>query len=98
MACCFPFPFLTVGFPDHPDRQSGIVFDVSSKRDVYGPGGSYHVFAGKDGSKGLGLSSLKVEDAIPDYSSLKPTELKVLDDWVSFFTKRYNIIGQIVKM
>lgn len=76
----------------------GIVFDVSSKRDVYGPGGSYHVFAGKDGSKGLGLSSLKVEDAIPDYSSLKPTELKVLDDWVSFFTKRYNIIGQIVKM
>ncbi|KAG8929460.1 hypothetical protein FRC02_005552 [Tulasnella sp. 418] len=48
----------------------GTVFDVSGKRDMYGPGGSYHIFAGKDGSKGLGLSSLKAEDAIPDYSTL----------------------------
>lgn len=28
---------------------------------MYGPGKSYNVFAGKDGSKGLGLSSLKPE-------------------------------------
>jgi hypothetical protein len=56
---------------------------VSNKREVYGPGGSYHVFAGKDGSKGLGQSSLKVEDAIADYSSLSEAELKVLDDWVA---------------
>jgi hypothetical protein len=63
----------------------GIVFDVSSKRDVYGPGGSYHVFAGKDGSKGLGKSSLKPEDAVPDYSSLTQEELKVLDDWVALY-------------
>ncbi|PLW08790.1 hypothetical protein PCASD_03465 [Puccinia coronata f. sp. avenae] len=75
----------------------GIVFDVSSKRDVYGPGGSYHVFAGKDGSKGLGKSSLKPEDAVPDYSSLSQEELKVLDDWVAFFKKRYNIIGKVVQ-
>ena len=29
----------------------GVIYDVSAKREVYGPGGSYHVFAGKDASK-----------------------------------------------
>ncbi|KAG8967413.1 hypothetical protein FRC03_010029 [Tulasnella sp. 419] len=73
----------------------GTVFDVSGKRDMYGPGGSYHIFAGKDGSKGLGLSSLKAEDAIPDYSTLGPDEQKVLDNWYDFFAKRYNQVGTV---
>ncbi|KAH9815468.1 cytochrome b5-like heme/steroid binding domain-containing protein [Melampsora americana] len=75
----------------------GIVFDVSSKAEMYGPSGSYRIFAGKDGSKGLGLSSLKPEDAIADYSSLGPSEMKVLDDWVTFFKKRYNIVGRVTQ-
>lgn len=42
--------------PDKPVYVAikGKVFDVSSKREMYGAGGSYHVFAGKDASKGLG--------------------------------------------
>jgi len=71
------------------------VFDVSRKRDTYGPGGSYAIFAGKDGSRGLGLSSLKPEDAVPDYSTLEEKDRKVLDDWHAFFTKRYNIVGRV---
>lgn len=59
---------------------------MSHKRDVYGPGKSYAIFAGKDGSRGLGLSSLKPEDAVPDWSTLDEKELKVLDDWHAFFT------------
>lgn len=47
------------------------------------PGKGYHIFAGKDGSRGLGMSSLKPEDAVPDYSTLDDKQLKVLDDWVS---------------
>lgn len=66
--------------------QSGTVFDVSHKRDTYGPGGSYHLFAGKDASKALGKSSLKEEDAVPDYSNLPEPEMKVLNDWHAFFT------------
>ncbi|MBW0464372.1 hypothetical protein O181_004087 [Austropuccinia psidii MF-1] len=62
----------------------GIVFDVSAKREVYGLGGSYHIFARRDGSKGLGKSSLKPEDATSDYSSLDENESKVLANWVSF--------------
>lgn len=33
----------------------GTVFDVSAKRDTYGPGGSYALLAGKDGSVGVYL-------------------------------------------
>ncbi|KAJ7161916.1 cytochrome b5 [Mycena crocata] len=74
----------------------GTVFDVSAKSDVYGLGKSYNIFAGKDGSKGLGMSSLKEEHAVPDYSDLNEADRKVLDDWHGFFTKRYNIVGRVI--
>ncbi|TFK19270.1 progesterone binding protein [Coprinopsis marcescibilis] len=74
----------------------GTIFDVTRKKEVYGPGESYHIFAGKDGSRGLGMSSLKPEHAVADYSTLSEDERKVLDDWHSFFSKRYNIVGRVV--
>lgn len=61
------------------------MFDVSHKRETYGQGGSYSLFAGKDASKALGMSSLKAEDASPDYSKLPEAEMKVLNDWHAFF-------------
>jgi hypothetical protein len=65
---------------------TGTIFDVSHKAEVYGPGKSYNVFAGKDGSKGLGMSSLKPEDAVADYSQLDEKDRKTLDDWYDFFS------------
>ncbi|KAK7002182.1 putative steroid-binding protein 3 [Favolaschia claudopus] len=76
----------------------GTVFDVSAKADVYGSGKSYNIFAGKDGSKGLGMSSLKEADAVPDYSELSDADRKVLDDWHGFFSKRYNVVGRVVDL
>ncbi|KAI0266964.1 cytochrome b5-like heme/steroid binding domain-containing protein [Gloeopeniophorella convolvens] len=76
----------------------GTVFDVSHKRETYGPGGSYSLFAGKDASRALGLSSLKPEDAVPDYSTLEEKDRKTLDEWHSFFTKRYNIVGRVADL
>ncbi|KAF8528539.1 progesterone binding protein [Hysterangium stoloniferum] len=73
----------------------GTVFDVSAKRDTYGPGRSYHCFTGKDASRALGKSTLKDEDLLADYSTLDGTQMKVLDDWHSFFIKRYNIVGHV---
>jgi membrane-associated progesterone receptor component len=64
----------------------GTIFDVSHKADVYGPGKSYNIFAGKDASKGLGMSSLEPENAVADYSDLNEADMKVLNDWHSFFT------------
>ncbi|EST05294.1 Cytochrome b5-like heme/steroid binding domain protein [Kalmanozyma brasiliensis GHG001] len=75
----------------------GTIFDVSPKREMYEPGKGYHIFAGKDGSRGLGMSSLKPEDAVPDYSTLDDKQLKVLDDWHSYYTKRYNIVGKVAQ-
>ncbi|KAK1231410.1 hypothetical protein PQX77_005473 [Marasmius sp. AFHP31] len=76
----------------------GTVFDVTHKKDVYGPGKSYNIFAGKDGSRGLGLSSLKTEDAVPDYSVLDEKDMKTLNDWHEFFKKRYNIVGRVTDL
>lgn len=50
--------------------------------DLAAPGNGYHVFAGKDASRGLGMSSLKPEDAVSDYSTLTEAQMKVLNDWV----------------
>ncbi|ORZ26259.1 cytochrome b5-like heme/steroid binding domain-containing protein [Lobosporangium transversale] len=72
----------------------GTVFDVTTKKAMYGPSGGYHCFAGKDASKALGMSSLKAEDCIADYSTLSEKERKTLDDWYSFFEKRYPIVGK----
>ena len=51
------------------------------------PGKGYNVFAGRDASKALGRSSMKTEDLSADYSELTEWELKVLDDWLAYYTK-----------
>ncbi|RPB27911.1 putative progesterone binding protein [Terfezia boudieri ATCC MYA-4762] len=73
----------------------GTVFDVSRNRASYGPGGAYHVFAGKDASRGLAKSSVKPEDAVAEWIDLDEKEKGVLNDWYTFFSKRYNIIGKV---
>jgi membrane-associated progesterone receptor component len=53
------------------------------------------VFAGKEPNRALGLSSLKPEDCISDFSGLSEKEQQVLKDWHTFFSKRYNIVGRL---
>ncbi|CRG85480.1 hypothetical protein PISL3812_02535 [Talaromyces islandicus] len=72
----------------------GTVFDVS-KNAAYAPSGQYHVFAGKDPSRALASSSLKVEDCRPDWYDLEDKEKTVLDEWFLFFSKRYNVVGKV---
>ncbi|KAF7721713.1 hypothetical protein EC973_004275 [Apophysomyces ossiformis] len=74
----------------------GDVFDVSSKADVYGKGCGYNVFTGKDASKALGKSSLKIEDCVPDTTELTAEEQQTLDKWHKFFSDRYPIVGKVV--
>jgi membrane-associated progesterone receptor component len=61
----------------------------------FGADTSYSVFAGKEPNRALGLSSLKPEDCISDYSALSDKEKQVLNDWHTFFSKRYNIVGRL---
>ncbi|KIV78605.1 hypothetical protein, variant 1 [Exophiala sideris] len=53
------------------------------------------VFAGKDPSRALALSSLKPEDCVPEWDDLDDKYKTVLDEWYSFFSKRYNIVGKV---
>lgn len=51
------------------------------------------VFAGKDASRALGMTSTKAEDVSPNWKDLSDKEKGVLNDWVKFFANRYNIVG-----
>ncbi|KAI5966214.1 uncharacterized protein KGF55_000523 [Candida pseudojiufengensis] len=79
-----------------------LIYDVTSNSDSYKPGKGYNVFVGKDSSRLLGTSSLKLkpneEGKTPeswDYSDFGDKELKVLNDWVKFFKMRYPIVGVV---
>lgn len=82
--------------PDLPTLVAikGRVFDVT-KNPAYGTDGQYHVFAGKDPSRALATSSLKPEDCRPDWYDLEDKQKTVLDEWMTFFSKRYNIVGRV---
>ncbi|KAI4867328.1 cytochrome b5 [Hypoxylon rubiginosum] len=70
----------------------GKVYDVSGNK-AYRSGGSYHVFAGKDASRALAKTSTKAEDVKPEWEDLDDKEKQTLEDWNTFFSKRYNVVG-----
>ncbi|TVY41619.1 putative steroid-binding protein [Lachnellula occidentalis] len=72
----------------------GKVFDVTGNK-MYLEGGSYHVFAGHDASRALALTSTKAADVKPEWQDLEDDKKKVLDDWMTFFSKRYNVVGLV---
>ncbi|KAI1389784.1 cytochrome b5 [Hypoxylon trugodes] len=72
----------------------GKVYDVSGNK-AYREGGSYHVFAGKDASRALAKTSTKAEDVKPEWQDLGDKEKQTLDDWNTFFSKRYNVVGVV---
>eukprot|EP00640_Fibrocapsa_japonica_P002373 CAMPEP_0113938032 /NCGR_PEP_ID=MMETSP1339-20121228/4470_1 /TAXON_ID=94617 /ORGANISM="Fibrocapsa japonica" /LENGTH=278 /DNA_ID=CAMNT_0000940963 /DNA_START=93 /DNA_END=929 /DNA_ORIENTATION=+ /assembly_acc=CAM_ASM_000762 len=79
----------------------GTVFDMSfGGVGFYGPGGPYHVMAGRDASRSLAKMSLDVNDVeSPDISDLNDKEKKVLDDWFTRFleVRKYPVCGKLVK-
>ena len=55
------------------------------------------VFAGKDASRALAMSSVKPEDVVAEWEDLSDKEKTVLEEWMTFFSKRYNIVGKVVQ-
>ncbi|RYP78414.1 hypothetical protein DL771_000599 [Monosporascus sp. 5C6A] len=62
---------------------------------AYQAGGSYHVFAGKDASRALAKTSTNPDDVTPEWQDLDDKEKSTLNDWVTFFSKRYNVVGVV---
>ncbi|TXG62263.1 hypothetical protein EZV62_013626 [Acer yangbiense] len=63
----------------------GRVFDVTTGKSFYGPGGAYVMFAGKDASRALAKMSKNDEDITPSLDGLTEKEIGVLDDWEKKF-------------
>jgi hypothetical protein len=53
------------------------------------------VFAGKDASRALGKTSTKFEDVSSEWKDLSDKDKGTLNDWVTFFSKRYNVVGVV---
>ncbi|OAY27520.1 probable steroid-binding protein 3 [Manihot esculenta] len=74
----------------------GRVFDVTTGKSFYGPGGSYAMFAGKDASRALAKMSKNDEDVSPSLDGLTEKEMGVLDDWEKKFEAKYPIVGRVI--
>ena len=78
----------------------GLVFDVSAN-DVYKEGGGYHAFAGRDASVALAKMNFAEELMDPKKThwskegELDDKQMQVLNDWVAFYEKRYQIIAKL---
>jgi membrane-associated progesterone receptor component len=78
---------------------SGKVYDMSyGGAQFYGKGGPYHVFAGRDATRGLSKMSLKEEDAISsDISDFGEAENKTKGEWeAKFISRKYPVVGVII--
>ncbi|KAL5017353.1 hypothetical protein ScPMuIL_006942 [Solemya velum] len=73
----------------------GQVFDVTKGKQHYGPGGGYHFFAGKDGSRGFVSGEFTDAGLIEDCSGLSHQDMLGLEEWLEFYHKTYKYIGKL---
>lgn len=74
----------------------GLVFDVSSGEDFYGPDRGYHIFAGRNAQRALALVSLKMEEVEnTDISDLDETSINTLNDWIKKYHSKYVHVGYL---
>ncbi|QDS75377.1 hypothetical protein FKW77_002550 [Venturia effusa] len=81
----------------------GKVFDVSSGRNFYGPGGPYNNFAGRDASRGLACGSFDEEMLTKDLQGpldkledLDAEQMDALRGWEERFNEKYLVVGKLV--
>ena len=81
----------------------GRVFDVTSGRNFYGPGGPYENFAGRDASRGLACGSFDedmltkdLEGPLDTLTGLGNEELEALRGWEERFEEKYLVVGRLV--
>jgi len=77
----------------------GKIYDVSSNRRIYGPGGSYGFFAGRDAIRAYATGCFdKVECLTGDVSGLTTSQMNSVKHWVDFYhdSKDYGFVGYVV--
>ncbi|OTA99553.1 hypothetical protein M426DRAFT_325023 [Hypoxylon sp. CI-4A] len=81
----------------------GRVFDVTSGRNFYGPGGPYENFAGRDATRGLAFHSFDedmltkdLDGPLDKLEGLGPEEYESLQGWEERFLSKYLVVGKLV--
>ncbi|XP_044471497.1 probable steroid-binding protein 3 [Mangifera indica] len=74
----------------------GCVFDVTTGKTFYGPGGACAMFAGKDASRALAKMSKNDEDITSSLDGPSDKEIGVLADWEKKFEAKYPVVGRVV--
>ncbi|KFD55524.1 cytochrome b5-like Heme/Steroid binding domain protein [Trichuris suis] len=78
---------------------NGKIYDVTSKRELYGSGGPYGLFAGRDASRCLAKFSTDIsllKDEHDDLSDLTSSEMNVLMEWALQFDQLYPCVGRLL--
>ncbi|XP_053223907.1 neuferricin [Podarcis raffonei] len=73
----------------------GQVFDVQRGRKHYGPGGAYSFFSGKDASRAFASGDFTPAGLVDDISGLSPLQMLAIQNWLSFYSKNYVLIGKV---
>lgn len=73
----------------------GQVYDVTEGRAFYGPGGAYHVFAGREVSRALARMVVTEAECTGDLSDVDERQMATLQDWEAKLGKKYKIVGQV---
>jgi len=96
-------PFNGADRPEVYLAVRGRVFDVSSGRNFYGPGGPYQNFAGRDASRGLACGSFDedmltkdLQGPLDTLEGLSAEELDALRGWEERFSEKYLVVGKLV--
>ena len=71
------------------------MYDVSSNPEMYGPGGSYAVFAGHDITYCLAITSLETENLDRPYNNLSEDEQSRVNAFKERFNSKYPIVGTL---
>ncbi|RNE99541.1 hypothetical protein TraAM80_08134 [Trypanosoma rangeli] len=73
----------------------GVVYEVAPQ--LYGPGKSYHVYAGREISRCLAKSDVSSKEANKDWEhGFSKEEMAVLDWWANKFNSKYPVVGWFV--
>lgn len=73
----------------------GVVFDVTSAPDFYGPDGMYP-FAGRECARAFALVSVEESDCTDNLEGLSKYDLDTLKEWEFKFRYKYPVVGNLM--
>jgi membrane-associated progesterone receptor component len=73
----------------------GLVFNVWKGRHFYGPGGEYHIFAGRDATRLLAKTQVEEETSEELKVPLNIGQKAALAGWMYTFKNKYEIVGRL---